>query len=145
MFREFREFAVKGNAFDLAIGIIIGVAFGKIVDSIVNDLTMPVVGAVIGGLDFSSYFTGLSPAVVAPTLAAAREQGPVLAYGNFITVVVNFLIIAWVLFLLVKAMNASRRREAPPPPPPPRSEVLLAEIRDLLRKQKAAPARRKRA
>lgn len=129
MWKEFKEFAVKGNAFDLAIGVIIGLAFGKIVDSIVNDLIMPVVGAATGGLDFSNHFAALAPAVTAPTLAAAREQGAVLAYGSFLTVVINFVIIAWVLFLLVKAMNLAKKKEAAAPPP---SEALLAEIRDLL-------------
>jgi large conductance mechanosensitive channel len=134
MWNEFKDFAVKGNAFELAIGVIIGIAFGKIVDSIVNDLIMPIVGAITGGLDFSNYFAGLSENVTAPTLAAAREQGAVLAYGNFITVVINFLIVAWILFLLVKALGAAKRRSAAPPAPPPPSqtEVLLGEIRDLL-------------
>jgi large conductance mechanosensitive channel len=138
MWNEFRDFAVRGNAFDLAIGVIIGIAFGKIVDSIVNDLVMPIIGAATGGIDFSNYFSGLSSTVTAPTLAAAREQGAVLAYGNFITVVVNFLVVAWILFLLVKALGAAKRRSAAAPVPaaPPRTEVLLAEIRDLLARKK---------
>src|SRR4029078_8550541 len=95
MLDEFKEFAFKGNAFDLAVGVIIGAAFGKIVDSIVNDLIMPLVGAVFGGPDFSNYFVGLASGVNAPTLAAAKEQGAVFAYGNFITALINFLIIAF--------------------------------------------------
>ncbi|HKQ95533.1 MAG TPA: large conductance mechanosensitive channel protein MscL [Aestuariivirgaceae bacterium] len=132
MWQEFKEFALKGNAFDLAVGVVIGAAFSKIVDSIVNDLIMPIIGAVTGGIDFSNYFAALGSNVTAPTLDAAREQGAVLAYGHFITIVVNFLIVAWILFLIIKAVNRARR-----PPPPvkvvePRNEVLLAEIRDLL-------------
>jgi large conductance mechanosensitive channel len=132
MWQEFKEFALKGNAFDLAVGVVIGAAFSKIVDSIVNDLIMPIIGAVTGGIDFSNYFAALGSNITAPTLDAAREQGAVLAYGHFITIVVNFLIVAWILFLIIKAVNKARR-----PPPPvkvvePRNEVLLAEIRDLL-------------
>lgn len=141
MWNEFREFAVKGNAFDLAIGVIIGIAFGKIVDSIVTDLIMPIIGAVTGGIDFSNYFIPLSSAVTAPTLAAAKEQGAVLAYGNFITVVINFVIIAWVLFMLIKAMNAAKRKSPPPPvaaPAPSRTDVLLEEIRNLLARGRPA-------
>ena len=135
MWQEFKEFALKGNAFDLAVGVVIGAAFSKIVDSIVNDLIMPIIGAVTGGIDFSNYFAPLASTVTAPSLEAAREQGAVLAYGHFITIVVNFLIVAWILFLIIKAVNRARR---PPPPVPvvePRNEVLLAEIRDLLAKR----------
>jgi large conductance mechanosensitive channel len=132
MWKEFKDFALKGNAFDLAIGVIIGLAFSKIVDSIVNDLIMPVIGAVTGGLDFSNYFLPLSGSVSADTLPAAKQQGAVLAYGNFVTVVVNFLIIAFVLFLVVRTINRFRRREPVPVATPPKVEVLLAEIRDLL-------------
>ncbi|MBS9476682.1 large conductance mechanosensitive channel protein MscL [Ancylobacter radicis] len=135
MLKEFREFAVKGNVVDLAIGVIIGAAFGRIVESIVSDIFMPVIGAVIGGLDFSNYFVGLSSGVTAPSLAAAREQGAVLAYGHFLTVVINFLIIAWILFLVVKGINRLRRNAAQEPPlpaPPTKEEVLLTEIRDIL-------------
>ncbi|WP_428032761.1 large conductance mechanosensitive channel protein MscL [Ancylobacter sp.] len=140
--KEFREFAVKGNVVDLAIGVIIGAAFGQIVSSIVTDLFMPVVGAVFGGLDFSNYFVGLSSSVTANSLAAAREQGAVFAYGHFLTVVINFLVIAWILFLVVKGINRLRRnaaQEPPAPAPPTKEEVLLAEIRDILAK-KAEPA-----
>ncbi len=135
MLKEFREFAMKGNVVDLAIGVIIGAAFGQIVTSIVSDLFMPVVGAVFGGLDFSNYFIPLAANVTATSLAAAREQGAVLAYGHFLTVVINFLIIAWILFLVVKGINRFRRTaaEAPPPPAPPsREAMLLTEIRDIL-------------
>jgi large conductance mechanosensitive channel len=137
MWQEFKEFAFKGNAFDLAVGVIIGAAFGKIVDSIVTVLIMPIVGALTGGLDFSNYFLGLSAAVTAPALAAAKEQGAVLAYGNFITVLINFLIIAFILFQLVKIANRMRKEAPPGPPPGPTpTEKLLGEIRDALVTQK---------
>ncbi len=135
MLKEFREFALKGNVVDLAVGVIIGAAFGKIVDSLVNDIIMPAIGAITGGLDFSNYFIGLSRAVNAPALADAKKQGAVLAYGSFLTVVVNFLIVAAVLFIAVRAINKLKRHEATAPaapPPPPRSEVLLEQIRDAL-------------
>jgi large conductance mechanosensitive channel len=136
MWQEFKSFAFKGNAFDLAVGVIIGGAFGKIVDSMVNDLIMPIIGALTGGLDFSNYFAGLSSNVTATSLAAAREQGAVFAYGNFITVLINFLIIAFILFQLVKVSNRMKKAEpAPPPPGPTKSEELLAEIRDALKKK----------
>ncbi len=128
---------MKGNVVDLAVGVIIGAAFGKIVDSLVNDIIMPFIGAV-GGADFSNYFLGLSHAVTATNLVDAKKQGPVFAYGNFVTIVVNFLIVAIVLFLVIKAMNSLKKKEvAPPPasPAPTRSEVLLAEIRDSLAKR----------
>jgi len=132
MWKEFRDFALKGNAFDLAVGVIIGLAFSKIVDSIVNDLFMPIVGAVTGGLDFTNYFVPLSNSVTADSLAAAKEQGAVLAYGNFITVVVNFIIIAFILFMVVRTITVFRRKEPVPVATPPKIEVLLAEIRDIL-------------
>jgi large conductance mechanosensitive channel len=138
MLKEFREFAMKGNVVDLAIGVIIGAAFGKIVESLVGDIFMPIIGAVTGGLDFSNYFLSLSKAVTANSLAEAKKQGAVIAWGNFFTVAINFVIIAWVLFLLVKAINQLKRRdEAKPAAPaaPPRQEVLLTEIRDLLAKR----------
>jgi large conductance mechanosensitive channel len=134
MWREFKEFALKGNAFELAIAVIIGLAFSKIIDSIVNDIIMPVIGAITGGLDFSNYYLPLSSSVTAETLPAAREQGAVLAYGNFLTVAVNFLIVAFILFLVVRALNTVRRKEPVPVATPPKIEVLLAEIRDLLAK-----------
>jgi large conductance mechanosensitive channel len=135
--KEFREFALKGNVVDLAIGFIIGAAFSGLVQSVVNDLIMPIVGFVTGGIDFSQMYVQLSGASAA-TLAQARENGATLAYGNFITLLINFLIVAWVLFMIVKAMNRLKREPAPAPatpPPPSREEVLLAEIRDLLAKR----------
>lgn len=134
MLKEFRDFAMKGNVVDLAIGVIIGAAFGKIVDSLVNDIIMPFIGA-IGGADFSNYFFGLSHAVVATNLVDAKKQGPVFAYGNFITILVNFLIIAFVLFLVVKAINSLRKPAPAAPaaaPAPTQEVVLLTEIRDAL-------------
>ncbi len=142
MLKEFKDFAMKGNVVDLAIGVIIGAAFGKIVDSLVNDIIMPIIGAIFGGLDFSNYFIGLSHAVNSPTLAEAKKQGAVFAYGNFMTVVVNFLIIAFVLFLAVRALNTMKKADAAAaaatpaaPPAPPRAEVLLEQIRDALAKK----------
>ena len=133
MLEEFKNFAFKGNAFDLAVGVIIGAAFGKIVDSVVNDLIMPVIGALFGGLDFNNYFVGLSPAVNAPTLEAAKAQGATFAYGSFITVLINFLIIAFILFQLVKVSNRMKRAEPPAPPPAASTtDVLLTDIRDAL-------------
>lgn len=134
---EFRDFAMKGNVVDLAVGVIIGAAFGTIVSSLVDDLIMPVVGAITGGLDFSNYFLPLSDAVTATTLDAAREQGAVFAYGKFITAVLKFIIVAWVLFLVIKGMNKMKKQEAAAPatpPPPPEEVVLLREIRDALKK-----------
>ncbi len=137
MWNEFKNFAFKGNAFDLAIGVIMGGAFGKIVDSMVGDLIMPIVGAVTGGADFSNYFLGLNPSVTATTLAAAKEQGATFAYGSFITILVNFLILAFVLLQLVKMSNRMKRAEPPAPPPAASTtDVLLAEIRDALKKKK---------
>jgi large conductance mechanosensitive channel len=135
MLKEFKEFAMKGNVVDLAIGVIIGGAFGKLVTSVVEDLIMPLVGRATGNIDFSNLFVGLNEKVVAPGLAAAREQGPVFAYGNFITILINFLIIAWVLFMIVKAMNSMKKAEPEAPAAPPAQEVLLGQIRDLLAKR----------
>src|SRR3954470_11555452 len=118
MLKEFREFAMKGNVVDLAVGVIIGAAFGAIVTSLVGDIIMPIIGAITGGLDFSNYFTGLSKEVTAPTLAEAKKQGAVLAWGNFLTLTVNFIIIAFVLFLIIRAMNRFKRKEEPAPAPP---------------------------
>jgi large conductance mechanosensitive channel len=133
MLDEFKNFAFKGNAFDLAVGVIIGGAFGKIVGSIVDDLIMPVIGALLGGLDFNNYFFGLSSTVNAPTLDAAKAQGATFAYGSFITVLINFLIIAFILFQMVKISNRLKREEPPAPPPAASTtEVLLKEIRDAL-------------
>ena len=115
MLKKFRDFAMRGNAVDLAIGVIIGVAFGRIIDSLVGDIFMPVIGAITGGLDFSNYFTGLSKAVTADTLADAKKQGAVLAWGNFITITINFIIIAGVLFLVVNAMQKLKQKEEAAP------------------------------
>lgn len=137
MIKEFQEFIAKGNVMDLAVGVIIGGAFGLIVSSLVDDIIMPIVGAIFGGFDFSNYFLPLSSEVTASTLDAARAQGAVFAYGSFITVVINFLILAWIIFLMVKMVNNMRRRiekeqEAAPAAPPPPDVQLLTEIRDLL-------------
>jgi len=136
MLKEFRDFAMKGNVVDLAVGVIIGAAFGAIVSSLVGDIIMPLVGAITGGLDFSNYFTGLSTSVTASNLADAKKQGAVLAWGNFLTLTLNFFIIAFVLFLVIRSMNQLKRKNeaAPPPPKPTREEELLTEIRDLLKK-----------
>jgi large conductance mechanosensitive channel len=137
MFKEFREFAMRGNVVDLAVGLIIGAAFGAIVNSMVGDILMPIVGAVSGGLDFSNWFVPLSSKVTAVTLAEAKKQGAVLAWGNFLTLVINFVIVAWVMFLLVKGMNRMKRQEAAEPEKaaaPTAEVVLLTEIRDLLKK-----------
>ena len=137
---EFKEFAMKGNVVDLAVGVIIGAAFGKIVDSIVKDLIMPIVGRVLGGLDFSNYFLMLAnpPAdFKGPnTYEALSKAGvPLFAYGNFITVAINFIILAFIIFMMVKQINRLKK-EAPPAPPaaPPEDVVLLREIRDSLKK-----------
>ena len=137
MLEEFKKFALKGNVVDLAIGVIIGAAFGRIVESLVGDLFMPLIGAVTGGFDFSNHFIRLSSGVTANSLAEARKQGAVLAWGNFVTVAINFLIIAWALFLTVKVINRLKLQEAQQPtaPPPSRQEVLLENIRDLLAKK----------
>jgi len=136
MWQEFKSFAFKGNAFDLAVGVILGIAFGKIVDGIVNLLIMPVIGALTGGLNFDNYFIALNSAVTATSLADAQKQGAVLGYGAFITVLINFLIIAFILFQLVKVANRMKKAEPPPPPPAPSAtEVLLGEIRDALKKK----------
>ncbi|MBN9432447.1 MAG: large conductance mechanosensitive channel protein MscL [Bosea sp.] len=137
MLKEFREFALRGNMVDLAIGIIIGAAFSGLVNSIVNDLIMPIVGRVTGGIDFSNMFIQLA-GDPQPTLAAAREAGATIAYGNFLTLLINFLIVAWILFLIVKGMNTMKRKQeaAPVPAAEPEDVKLLKEIRDLLATQK---------
>lgn len=137
MWNEFKNFAFKGNAFDLAIGVIIGAAFSKIVDSIVGDLIMPVVGKIFGGLDFNNYFIPLA-GQTATTLAEAKKAGAVFAYGSFITILLNFIILAFIIFIMVKQMNRLKREEAAAapaePPPTPEDVVLLREIRDALKK-----------
>lgn len=137
MLKEFKDFALKGNVVDLAIGVIIGAAFGKIVDSMVGDIMMPIIGALLGGLNFDNYFIGLAKAVTATNLADATKQGAVLAYGKFITVSINFIIIAFVLFMVVKAMNNLKKAEAAAPAAPPEpssTDKLLMEIRDGLKR-----------
>jgi large conductance mechanosensitive channel len=131
---EFKEFAIKGNVIDLAVGVIIGGAFGKIVDSIVGDLIMPLVGKVLGGLDFTNYFIPLA-GQTATNLADAKKAGAVFAYGSFITVAINFVILAFIIFMMVKQINRLKK-EAPPPAPsaPPEDVVLLREIRDSLKR-----------
>ncbi len=137
MLEEFKKFALKGNVVDLAVGVIIGAAFGAIVTSMVADIIMPVIGAATGGLDFSNYFTGLSKTVTATNLADAKKQGAVLAWGSFLTLVLNFAIVAFVLFMVIRGMNKLKKdEEAAPAAPskPSREAELLSEIRDLLKK-----------
>ena len=133
MLEEFRKFALRGNVVDLAVGVIIGAAFGGIVQSLVGDILMPVIGAVTGGLDFSNYFVPLSAKVTADTLVEAKKQGAVLAWGNFLTLLINFMIVAFVLFLVIRFINRLARTQAATPPAPSRQEELLTEIRDLLK------------
>jgi large conductance mechanosensitive channel len=133
MLEEFRKFALRGNVVDLAVGVIIGAAFGGIVQSLVADILMPIIGAAAGGLDFSNHFIPLSSKVTADTLVEAKKQGAVLAWGNFLTLVINFAIIAFVLFLVIRLVNRLARAEAAKAPAPTRQEELLTEIRDLLK------------
>jgi large conductance mechanosensitive channel len=137
MLEEFKKFALRGNAVDLAIGVIIGAAFGRIVESIVGDIFTPLIGAITGGLDFSNYFIPLSSQVTATSLAEAKKQGAVLAYGSFLTMVINFLIVAWLLFLIVKLVNRLKVLEdlklgMVKQPEIPADVKLLSEIRDIL-------------
>ena len=142
MLNEFKEFIAKGNVMDLAVGVIIGGAFALITKSLVGDIFMPIVGAIFGGLDFSNYFLALSSDVTAASLEEAKKQGAVLAYGSFITVVINFIIIAFIIFMMVRYVNRIRaslekpaEQPAPETPAPPAPEiVLLTEIRDALKK-----------
>src|SRR5262245_12672460 len=136
MLEEFRKFAMRGSVVDLAVGVIIGAAFGGIVNSLVSDVLMPIIGAATGGLDFSNHFVRLSSKVTADSLAEAKKQGAVLAWGSFLTFLINFLIIAWVLFLVVKLMNRLMQAEAPKTPALSKQEMLLTEIRDLLKAQR---------
>ena len=135
MLEEFKKFALRGNVVDLAIGVIIGAAFGAIVNSMVGDVLTPIIGAITGGLDFSNHFIPLSSRVTADSLAEARKQGAVLAWGSFLTFVINFIIIAWVLFLVVKLMLM--QSEAQKAPPLSKQEQLLTDIRDLLKAQRS--------
>jgi large conductance mechanosensitive channel len=139
MMQEFKEFAMKGNVVDLAVGVIIGGAFGKIVDSLVTDIIMPPISKLFGGLDFANYYIGLNGQAAGLSLAEAKKLGAVFAYGNFATILLNFLILAFVIFQMVRLMNRARNlREhpavTPPPPPPAEDIVLLREIRDALKK-----------
>ncbi|KJV08906.1 large-conductance mechanosensitive channel [Elstera litoralis] len=139
MLKEFREFALKGNVVDLAVGVIIGAAFGKIVASMVEDVLMPIIGWIAGGLDFSNYFLPLVNSVTATSYADAKAQGAVIGYGQFLTISINFMIVAWVLFMVIKAVNKLRRQAPPPEPAPavlPEDIALLREIRDLLARTK---------
>jgi large conductance mechanosensitive channel len=137
MMSEFKQFAMKGNVVDLAVGVIIGGAFGKIVDSLVQDVIMPPVGRLFGGLDFANYYLPLNNQPLGMALADAKKAGAVLAYGNFLTILLNFIILAFIIFQMVRIMNKLRRNEEPAPaeaPPTPEDIVLLREIRDSLRK-----------
>jgi large conductance mechanosensitive channel len=137
MLDEFKKFALKGNVVDLAVGVIIGAAFGAIVNSMVSDVIMPIIGAVTGGLDFSNYFIPLSKAVTASNLVDAKKQGAVLAYGSFLTLTLNFLIIAFVLFIVIRLMNRLKAKDdaAAAVPKPTKDQELLTEIRDLLKQK----------
>jgi large conductance mechanosensitive channel len=135
--KEFREFALKGNVVDLAVGVIIGGAFGKIVESIVGDLIMPLVSSIFGGMDFSSYYIGLAGQAAGLSLVEAKKLGAVFAYGNFLTAAINFIILAFIIFMMVQQMNRMKRAPAPEPlapAAPPEDVLLLREIRDSLRK-----------
>jgi large conductance mechanosensitive channel len=135
MVSEFKEFALKGNVMDLAVGVIIGGAFGKIVDSIVNDLIMPIIGRMTGGLDFSNYYIGLNGQAAGLTLAEAKKAGAVFAYGNFLTVLIYFIILAFIIFMMIKQMNRLKKEAAPAAAPPtPEDVLLLRQIRDSLKK-----------
>lgn len=134
---EFKEFAVKGNVVDLAVGVIIGGAFGKIVDSVVNDLIMPLIGKITGGLDFSNYYIALNNQPAGLPLAEARKAGAVFAYGSFITVLLYFIILAFIIFMMIKQINRLRNQTPPAPaepPPTPEDIVLLRQIRDSLKR-----------
>jgi large conductance mechanosensitive channel len=133
MLDDFKKFALRGNVVDLAIGVIIGAALGGIVQSLVGDIIMPVVGALTGGLDFSNYFIPLSSNVTAATLAEAKKQGAVLAWGNFLTIIINFVIIAFVLFMAIRALGRLMAKEADKGPVLSKQELLLTDIRDLLK------------
>jgi large conductance mechanosensitive channel len=133
MLEEFKKFALRGNVVDLAIGVIIGAAFSGIVNSLVGDIIMPIIGSITGGIDFSNYYIPLSSKVTATTLTEAKKEGAVLAWGNFLTITLNFIIIAFVLFLVIRAINQFSRKEAEKIPPLTKTETLLTEIRDQLK------------
>ena len=142
MLEEFKKFAMRGNVVDLAVGVIIGAAFGAIVNSLVADIIMPLIGAATGGLDFSNYFVRLSSKVTAASLDEAKKQGAVVAWGHFLTLIINFLIVAWALFVVVRGINRLYQPAQAPAAPPPKDVELLTEIRDLLKEGAQAPARR---
>jgi large conductance mechanosensitive channel len=134
MLEDFKKFAMRGNVVDLAVAVVIGAAFGAIVSSLVADIIMPIIGSITGGVDFSNYFLPLSSKVTAGVLVDARKQGAVLAWGNFLTLIINFLIIAFALFMVVKGITSLKKSEPPAAPPgPSKEEQLLTEIRDLLK------------
>ncbi len=135
MASEFKDFISKGNVMDLAVGVIIGGAFGKIVDSLVNDIIMPIIGKIFGGLDFSNMYIPLNGQEMGLALVEAKKAGAVLAYGNFISIVINFIILAFVIFQMVKMVNKLRNATPAAPPPTPDDIVLLREIRDSLKKK----------
>lgn len=142
--QEFKQFAMKGNVIDLAVGVIIGGAFSKIVDSLVQDVIMPPISKIFGGLDFANYYLPLNHQDTSLTLVEAKKAGAVLAYGNFITISLNFLILAFIIFQMVQIVNKARKRNEPPPAPPveavpPEDVLLLREILDTLKKNNAAP------
>lgn len=134
MMKEFKEFAIKGNVMDLAVAVIIGTAFGKIVDSVVQDLIMPIVGKILGGLDFSNYYLPLNDQGTTLTLIEAKKLGAVLAYGNFLTILLNFLILAFIIFQMVRILNKLKKAEPAAPAATPEEIQLLREIRDSLKK-----------
>ncbi|GAC1546797.1 MAG: large conductance mechanosensitive channel protein MscL [Collimonas sp.] len=134
MMEEFKAFALKGNVMDLAVGVIIGGAFGKIVDSLVQDIIMPIVGKIFGGLDFANYYFPLKGQAAGLTLVEAKKIGAVLAYGNFLTIALNFVILAFIIFQMVRMINKLRGAVPPAPAPDPENTVLLREIRDSLKK-----------
>ncbi|WP_304665266.1 large conductance mechanosensitive channel protein MscL [Massilia sp. erpn] len=138
MLQEFKDFAMKGNVIDLAVGVIIGAAFGKIVDSLVQDIIMPPIGKLLGGLDFANYYLPLNGQAANLSLAEAKKLGAVIAYGNFLTILLNFIILAFVIFQMVRLVNIARRKEEPAaaaePAPPAEDIVLLREIRDALKR-----------
>jgi large conductance mechanosensitive channel len=136
MLEDFKKFAMRGNVVDLAVGVIIGAAFGAIVSSLVGDIIMPIIGAVTGGFDFSNYFVKLSSKVTADSLVEAKKQGAVLAWGSFLTIVINFIIIAWVLFLVIRAITRLQKKEEAAPAKPSAEVELLTEIRDVLKSQR---------
>jgi len=141
MMKEFKEFAVKGSVIDLAVGVIIGGAFGKIVESLVQDVIMPVVGKLLGGLDFTAYYLPLNNQGTSLPLVEAKKMGAVLAYGNFITIVINFAILAFIIFQMVRLINKARNVAPPPPPVTPKESdevALLREIRDALNRRSAS-------